>query len=508
MRSSARSWGSIPRLSDRSDPLRSLRVWTTAVFVLASSCAARDDSDPASTRVDGPAAGQALEPRPFPELRSFRPPAPLSPGARTEDSPGFLGPRRDGRYLETRLETAWAREGPPLVWSMERGQGYASPAVQGRRVVFPHRQGREVHVDCLEAETGRRFWRFSYSTEYRGRYISDGGPRATPMIAGERVFVHGVEGVLHCLELSTGRVLWKRDLKREFGLEDAFFGVVSSPLAYEDRLVVNLGAPGGPCVAAFDQETGELVWGAGTAWGPGCASPIVASVRGEPRLFVFAGGDSRPPTGGLMMLDPRDGRLFFEFPFRSKTYESVNGATPVVAGERVFLTAAYGTGTTGLSLEGNGYEELWKTRSIGIEFSTPLFVDGHLYMIDGAYDRPGAVVCLDPDTGQELSRTDLSFDETYVEAGREKTVSLSVGAGSLIWADGRFLCLGDNGHLLWLECTPQGALELARAWLFGANETWTPPVLSRGLLYVCQNKRERFGDEPARLLCYDLRGSQ
>ncbi len=466
-------------------------------------------ADPAPPQVHELPALAPSEPATFPELRFHAAPKPLAADAVTEDWPTFLGPRQDGHTRETRLSKTWPDAGPELVWEMERGQGFACPVVQGDRLVVTHRVGNETHVDCLQAETGRRWWRFSFPTAYRPRYISDAGPRSTPLISGERVFVHGVTGGLYCLDLLTGRVVWMRDLHTEFGLSDGFFGVVSSPLVHGELLIVTLGAPGGPTVAAFDRASGKLVWGSGTRWGADCSSPVLAGMGEQQKLFVLTGGESRPPTGGLMVLDPRTGALDFEYPFRSKTFESVNGASPVVAGDRVFLTAAYNTGSAMLERkEGGGFTELWTTRHIGIEFANPLYVEGHLYLVDGVHDSAGAIVCLDPSTGKELARTDLDWMETVVYKGEEQEISASIGTGSLLHADGRFLCLGDNGHLLWLACTPAGAEVLARAKLFGANDSWTPPVVSRGLLYICQNGRERFGDRPARLLCYDLRENE
>ena len=96
----------------------------------------------------------------------------------------------------------------------------------------------------------------------------------------------------------------------------------------------NVGAPGGPTVAAFDTGTGKEVWRAGTMWGPSYASPVPAVVHGQRRVFVFAGGESSPPTGGLMSIDPANGRVDFSFPWRSRSYESVNASCPVVFGAR------------------------------------------------------------------------------------------------------------------------------------------------------------------------------
>jgi outer membrane protein assembly factor BamB len=375
------------------------------------------------------------------------------------------------------------------------------------RLVFTHRVEGEIHVDCLEPETGKRFWRHSLPCRFRPRYIPNDGPRSTPAIAGGFVYLHAVEGQLLCLELATGRVRWQRDTCKEFSIPQDFFGVVSSPLVHGELLYQNLGTPG-PCVAAFDARTGRVVWGSGPAWGPSCASPVIGRVGGRERLLVFAGGESRPPTGGLVVLDPASGEQAFQYLFRSRTYESVNGASPVLAGERVFITASYGTGSACLAArEDGGFEELWTDRHLGLQFSTPVVEDGVLYAIDGVADRAGALVALDLESGKELSRTDLVWDEELEHGGERREVPFTAGEGSLLAADGKLLCLGDNGHLLWLEAKPTGASVLARAWLFRANESWTPPVVHRGLLYVRQTKAERFGSAPPRLLCYDLRGT-
>jgi len=440
-------------------------------------------------------------------LKIHRAPRPLSEGALVEDWPTFLGPRRDGHCIERPLATEYGPGGPPLLWELERGQGYAGAVIGAERLVFTHRVVDEVHVDCLDPETGMRYWRFTYPCEYKGQYIDDSGPRATPTIAGELVYVHGVDGELLCLALATGRVVWRRNTTIEFELADSFFGVVSSPLFVGNLLIQNVGAPAGPCVAAFRGDSGELVWGAGGEWGPSCASPVLGMVQSEARLFVIAGGKSRPPTGGLMVVDPVDGTVTCEYPFRSRTFASVNGASPVICGERVFLTAAYGVGSAVLDIDADGAgSERWKERrGLASEFSTPVFENGVVYAINGASGRAGAIQAIDPTTGKELGYRDLAFSATIPDEEGDLEVETSVGAGSLLHADGVFLVLGDTGHLATVRAS-SGEFELiSDANLFHAPETWTPPVVSHGLLYVCQNNPSSIGDTPARLLCYDLR---
>ena len=99
------------------------------------------------------------------------------------------------------------------------------------------------------------------------------------------------------------------------------------------------------------------------------------------------------------------------------------------------------------------------------------------------------------------------WEETIKIRDRQLKRSFSTYRGSLLWADDHFLCLGEMGHLLWLDLSPKGYRILARTWLFAARETWSPLVLSNGLLYVSQNRRGFLKGESPRLLCYDLRAS-
>ena len=209
-----------------------------------------------------------------------------------------------------------------------------------------------------------------------------------------------------------------------------------------------------------------------------------------------------------MVMDPKTGAVDFEYPFRSRTFASVNAASPTLGDNWVFLSSSYGVGSHGVSLlKDGGHEQRWKNRRLGLQFANAVLQGGHLYAVDGVPDRAGALVCLDPATGEALQRTDLVWDQELEIEGVKRTVSLGAGEGSLTYADGAFLCLGDNGHLLWLDATPKGTKVLARTWLFRARECWTPLVISKGLLYACQNNRERWGGKPSRLICYDLRGS-
>ena len=465
--------------------------------------------DPAPPEVRDVPDVPAPPARPHPKGTFHRAPRPLSPDAVVGDWTEFLGPGGRNVSSETRLRKEWGEGGPPLVWELETGNGYAAPTIQGERLVFFHRVGNEEIVECLEARTGRLYWQFRSPTDYRDTYGYSNGPRCSPLIDGDRVFTYGVQGKLHCLKLVTGQLLWKRDLCAEFEVPQDFFGVVSTPVLYGDSLIVHVGSPGGPCVVALDKGTGVLRWATGEEWPAGYSTPVLGRVHGRDRCLVFAGGKSRPPSGGLMCLDPATGAIDFRFPWRSETYESVNASNPVLVRNRVFLSATYDTGGALLNLlPDGGYEVAWTSDVLCTHFSTSIHRGGYLYGFDGRNEPDASLVCQELASGREVWREVLEWEETYELHGTVRPRPMSVYRGTLLAVDGDFLCLGEVGHLLWLDLTPEGCRVLARQWLFAARESWTPPVVSRGLLYVCQNTRDFVTREEPRLLCFDLRGQE
>jgi outer membrane protein assembly factor BamB len=431
-------------------------------------------------------------------------PRPLAPDAVTHDWPSFLGPTHNGVSSETRLRRALP---PPLVWEFPKGTGYASPAVTGERLLFVHRVADEEIVECLRADTGERQWSHRYATDFEDRYGYNNGPRSSPIVDAGRVYTVGAQGQLHCLDLQSGKVVWSRNIAREYKVPQDFFGTASTPLIDGTLIIVNVGAPGGPCVVGLDKTTGREVWRAGKEWGPGYASPIPAVVHGKRRVFVFAGGESTPPAGGLMSIDPATGRVDFSFPWRSRSYESVNASCPVVFDNKVFVSASYRTGGALLEIRPDfTHRVVWTTQEFGLHWNTPIYRNGFLYGFDGRNEPDASLACVDAASGNVVWRATPEWNETLEVGGRKRQQLLGAYRGSLLAVDGHFLCLGEMGHLVWMDLTPKGYKELAHTWLFAARESWALPVLSRGLLYVVQNTRDVVSGIGPRLLCYDMRG--
>lgn len=431
-------------------------------------------------------------------------PKPLARDAVTSDWASFLGPSHNAVSKETRLTRKLP---PPLIWEFPKGTSYTSPSVVGERLVYAHRIGNEEIVECLHPETGAKRWQFKYGTVFEDRYGYNNGPRSSPVIDGERVYTMCAEGKFHCLDLATGKLIWKRDLRAEYKVPQDFFGTASTPLVEGQLLILNVGAPGGPTVAAFDKTTGREVWRAGKEWGPSYASPVPAVMHGKRRVFVFAGGESTPPSGGLMSIDPANGRVDFSFPWRSRTVESVNASCPVVFDNKVFISASYRTGGALIEVRPDfTHKVVWTTQEFGLHFNTAIYKDGYLYGFDGRNEPDASLACVEAATGKVVWRETPEWSDTLEGRGESRTTQLvSTYRGSLLHVDGSFLCLGELGHLLWMDLTPKGYKEVARTWLFPARESWTLPVLSRGLLYVAQNTRDVAKGIGPRLLCYDMR---
>ena len=427
-------------------------------------------------------------------------PRPLSKDAVTHEWPSFLGPSHNAVSTETRLLRTLP---PPLVWEYPKGTGYSTPAVGGGHLVFLHRAGNEEVVECLHPETGAKHWQYRYATTFEDRYGYNNGPRSSPVIDGTRVCTVGAEGKLHCLDLGSGKVVWKRDLRAEYRVPQDFFGIASTPLVEGQLLIVNVGAPGGPCVVGLELSTGREAWRAGKAWGASYASPVPAVVHGKRRVFVFAGGESEPPSGGLMSIDPATGRVDFSFPWRSRTYESVNASCPVVFDNKVFISASYRTGGALIEVRPDfTHRVVWTNPDFALHFNTAVYRDGFLYGFDGRNEPDASLACVNAATGKVVWRETAEWTESMPGGGQQL---LGTMRGSLLAVDGQFLCLGELGHLLWLDLTPKGYRQVSRAWLFAGRESWGLPVLSRGLLYVVQNTRDVFSGSRPRLLCYDLR---
>lgn len=399
------------------------------------------------------------------------------------DWPFWLGLQYDGTFAETGWRKDWPESGPPRLFEIPVGIGYSSVAVADGNLILFHRIRNELHVDNLDPETGKRKWRYSYPTNFRDPYGYSAGPRCCPLIdlstQPRRVFTLGSKGVLMALNLDTGEKLWGHELKREHNLPPNFFGVGAAPFLHGDRLYLNLGGTqrGSGLTFAFNKAAGTIAWKQPTGGGSYAAARI-AKIDGADQLFIFH-------RTGMTCFDPADGRKRWEFPWMSRTHESVNAATPVIVDDIVFFSATYRTGGVALSVSKDSYELLWKDdlnsreKSLDTHWCTSIHVDGYLYGFSGRHEPGSTLRCVDLKTG----KVEWSW-ESYL------------GRGALLYSDGHFIGLGERGDLTLLQLTPTGHKELRRVPDVLAYPAWTVPTVSNGLLYLRDEEK---------LICMDLR---
>ena len=378
-----------------------------------------------------------------------------APGA---DWPRFLGPNRDGVYLGDDLAEEWPASGPPTVWERPVGQGFSNPVVANGRLILFHREGGKEVVEALDAETGKPLWSFDYPTTYRDDFGFDEGPRASPVVVGGQVYTFGAQGVLHCLQVVSGRKVWSLDTHKEFGVRKGYFGAAGTPLVEGTRLFLNAGGAGGAGVAAIDKDTGRVLWTASDD--PAShASAVAAMFGGKPHVLFFT-------RTGLLGTDPKTGEIFFQHRWRARSNASANAATPLVIGDRIFLSASYGTGAILLNVKGGELEKVWSSDdSLTNHYSTSVHHDGYLYGFHGRQEYGPSLRSIELNTGK-------------VQWSEE-----SFGAGSITRAGGRLLILRENGELVLAKASPAGFQAVSRAQILpGTVRAY--PAIANGLLYA------------------------
>lgn len=396
------------------------------------------------------------------------------------DWPQILGPNRNGTYEGKGLADAWPKEGPRLVWQKKIGAGFAGPAVAGGRLILFHRLGDKEVVECLNANDGKAFWQFDYPTRYEDSFGFDPGPRAVPTIADGRVFTFGAEGALHCLSLADGKKLWSVDCQQDFGAPKGFFGLACSPLVEGKAIIVNVGGKGAPNsssartsgIVAFDKDTGKVLWKA-VDDEPSYSSPSAATIGGQRLAFVLT-------RAHFVGLDPANGKVHFQLPFRPPVQASVTGALPLVIGEQVFISAAYDLGAALLRFKDGQPEKVWSgDEQLTLQFTTAVHRDGFLYGLHGRHDFPG---------GTELRCVEL-------KTGKVRWSKSGLSGANVLLAGDQLLVLTENGQLIRIAATPEKFSETARAQILGGGVR-AYPALADGLFYA---------RDKGKLVCVGLR---
>ena len=415
---------------------------------------------PAPTAQAPPAAPFAAPPKTTPAAY------PVDP--QPADWPGFRGPNRDSTIKRVRIATDWATSPPAELWRRPIGPGWSSFAVGGDYIYTQEQRGEDEVVSCYRLSTGAPVWRHRDAARF-SETIGGPGPRATPTIHQGRIYTHGATGIVNALDAATGARIWTRNSVMDTGAVDPGWGFTSSPLVFEDKVIV---AASGVLVA-YEIASGEPRW-KGPEGGAGYSSPHLVVLDQVPQLMLLRG--SRTTS-----VNPVDGTLLWEHRWQP----SASIVQPAVIGDRDVLInssdtmggqglrrlaiargsagPSTGAGPSGVtSRDGWTVEERWTSRGLKPYYNDFVVHTGHAYGFDGSI-----LSCIDLETG-----------ERKWKGGR-----YGFGQMLLLADQDVLLVLSEDGDVALVGAAPDKFTEIAR---FKAIEgkTWNHPVLVGDVLLV------------------------
>jgi hypothetical protein len=392
-------------------------------------------------------------------------------GNAAENSGGFRGPERKGIFPAQGLLKQWPEGGPKLLWQAKVGGGWTGASVAEGRVFFAGGEGENGVMRAFDLE-GKELWKTAYGP--------DKSPRATPAVAGGRVFYESVRAVVHAFDAKTGQTLWSFDLAKIGDSVAGSGGNSGSPLVLGDRVVVSMRSPGDgvASLAALDCATGKVVWQGdlaptpeqGKGWSGFHGSPVPVRIGERTAVFCnfFRGaGAVWADSGEKFWVDP--------------TVKVKNRVRAQIAANEGYI---FLHGTVMAKIGGDGkITPLWegkvKIAEYDYSYSHTIIRDGKLFAF-----TPGNVRMLDAETGEQ--RGSLACARR----------------GTILWADGLLYLMDERPAMMLIEATPEGLRQVSSFPLpLSANKSamvrlFTPPVVGEGRLFV---------RDQSRVLVYDLR---
>jgi outer membrane protein assembly factor BamB len=408
-----------------------------------------------------------------------------------EDWPQWLGPQRDSVWREEGIVKSLPEGRLNAEWRSPIGAGYAGPAVaQGRVFVtdyvisqgeISNNPGRRIRLQgeerivCFDADEGTLLWKHSYDCPYEVSYPS--GPRTTPCVVDGKVYALGAMGDLRCVSADTGKLVWEKDLKKEYQTETPIWGFAGHPLVDGDKLFCLVGGSGSVAVA-FHKDTGEEIWRNLSAREPGYCPPVLIGAGGTRQLVIWH-------SESINGLNPETGEVYWSVPLKPDYAMSI--ATPRKSGDLLF---ASGVGNAGVVLRLDAQaakaEVLWRgtpKTAVYCANSSPFVEDNVIYGVC----RQGELRGVDLRTGERLW-------ETF--AATSGTRRAGYATAFIVKHEDRFFLANERGELIIAKLTPEGYQEQSRAQIleptnetFGRPVVWSHPAFANRCIYA-RNDRE------------------
>jgi outer membrane protein assembly factor BamB len=368
-----------------------------------------------------------------------------------EDWPEWRGKGRTGVWNETGILDTFPAKGLSAAWRTPLNAGFAGPAVSAGRVFVTDfkpsagMKGTERALS-LDEKSGKVLWSREWAADYKGIGYAT-GPRATPTVDGDRVYIVGGTGTLLCLNAGTGDVIWQKDYVKDYRMEMPGWGITSAPLIDGDRVIAIVGGQPDAKVMAFDKLTGKEIWRALPSDSEqGYCQPVIVDVGGIRQLIIWH------PTAAAS-LDPATGKVYWQQPF--KINMGMTLATPVLSGPHLLFSSFY-NGSMLVEVTGARARMLWKGKSDSEIDTDGLHAVVNTPVIDGDYIYGicsyGQFRCLNLKTGTRVWET--------MEVTKEKARWAS---GFIVRHGDRYFINNDRGELIIAKLSPQGYREVSRA---------------------------------------------
>lgn len=384
--------------------------------------------------------------------------------AQSSDWAQWGGPHRNFTSETKGLASTWPATGPRRIWQRELGEGYSAIAAERGMLFTMYRKGENEIAIALDATTGKTVWEYSYVAPFSPEYdMSNGpGPHATPLVTGNLVCTSGATGKLHCLDKRSGKVLWSHDLIKEFHGTVRVNGYSCSPIAHKDKIVMMVGGPASSLVA-FNQKDGSVVWKKHD-FKNSTSSPILINVDGQDQLVALMYGE-------VVGVDPNNGNLLWTNPHPVEY--GLNTSTPVWGSDNLlFISSGYDGGSRVIKLSRAGDKtsiaELWAHRLMRVHFTNAIRVGDFVYGSSGDFGP-------------------APFTAIYIKTGKVVWRNRTFPRASFLLADGRFIILDEDGHLLLATVTPEGLTVISKVELL-SRQAWTVPSLAGTRLYLRDRK--------------------
>jgi outer membrane protein assembly factor BamB len=394
------------------------------------------------------------------------------------DWPQWRGPQRNGVSQEKGLLSEWPKEGPQLLWTVtDLGAGYSTPAVVGDRIYLLGNEGLENEfVEARAVENGQRLW--------SDRLGKVGNPkqepnypaaRSTPTVEGKLLYALGSDGDLVCLETTTGRERWRKNLRSDFGGKPGEWAYAESPLIDGDKLICTPGGTNATLVA-LDKQTGGVIWSCAVPGGDAAtyASAIVVDVSGIRQYVQFL-------EKGLVGVDAKTGKFLWRYEKTAVGSPAVI-LTPLAEKDQIY-SGAYraGGGLVKLQVK-NGTVE---PEQAYFSPKLPIGVGGVVKVGEYFYGSTGqAYLCVE------------------FASGTVKWEDRALAPAASCYADGRLYLHGENGDVGLVEPTPEAYREKGRFTppeqpkrANAMEKPWAYPVVANGRLYI---------RDGVKLWCYDV----